>query len=487
MKNNQIKIALFAIGLTTLISCNKLKDFGDTNVNPNNITTPATYAVLTNVLTGISGWATDGNATIWIQYSSETQYPGTGLYAIPVFGFGTYTGSLLNLKTIINANSNPDEVAVARILTQYIYWHLTDALGDIPYSDALKGTTPKYDKQEDIYKAMIAELTAAKNQIINSGGLKGDILNGNNALKWKKFANSLRAMMAIQLSKRYPGATEYAATQFKAALADGVIDNNADNIKLDFPGGNFKNPYWGAHDGARDNGVSVHLYNMLAALGDGRQVVFGSSNIPVIYGVKEATINAFIKSNPNWSRLLADEDLIPGSGLKDNPRCFRHETSPVFMLTAAQLFMARAEAAVRGWTAEDKTSMLTQGVNASFAQWGLPSPAASYFTQSLVVLDGPVINSASDLKKVAEQTYLASFPNGRAGWNSWRRTGFPVLTVATDPLNPAHVVTPRRYTFVPATGSTFSEYLLNPVGVASSTATLSPAGDLQENRMWWDK
>ena len=122
-------------------------------------------------------------------------------------------------------------------------------------------------------------------------------------------------------------------------------------------------------------------------------------------------------------------------------------------------------------------------VNASFAQWGLALPPASYFAQSAVVLDG----GANDLKKIAEQTYLASFPNGRAGWNSWRKSGFPVLTVAPDPLNPAHVVTPRRYTFVPATGSTFSEYLLNPAGVASSTATLSPSGDLQENRMWWDK
>jgi len=42
MKNYKIKIALFSLGLTTLISCNKLKDFGDTNVNPADITNPAT-------------------------------------------------------------------------------------------------------------------------------------------------------------------------------------------------------------------------------------------------------------------------------------------------------------------------------------------------------------------------------------------------------------------------------------------------------------
>ena len=151
MKNNKIKIAFFVLGLAALISCNKLKNFGNTNVNPSDITNPATYAILTGVETGISGWATDNNATVWVQYTSETQYPGIGLYAVPTFGMGSYTGPLLNLKTIIDKKSSDDEVAVARILTQYIYWHITDALGDIPYSEALKGTIPKYDKQEDIY------------------------------------------------------------------------------------------------------------------------------------------------------------------------------------------------------------------------------------------------------------------------------------------------------------------------------------------------
>jgi hypothetical protein len=479
MKNTQIKIALFAIGLTTLISCNKIKDFGDTNVNPAAISNPSTYAILTGVETGISGWAKDANASAWIQYSSETQYPGEGIYDVTstYFGFtGTYTGSLLNLRTIINANNNPDEVAAARVLTQYIYWHITDALGDIPYSQAFISNAPAYDKQEDIYKGMIAELKAAKNQFANTGGLRGDILNGNDVNKWIKFANSLRAMMAIQLTKKYPGATEYAATEFKAAIADGVIETNADNIQLNFPGGSYKNPYWGDFDGARDNGESTTIYNILSNLGDARHNAFGTSNTPVPFGLKEANINAWIKANVNWSHLLANNQRL--------------ETSPVYMLTASQVFMARAEAAVRGWTTENKTAMLTAGVNASFAQWGLPLPAASYFAQAGVILDG-----TNDIKKVAEQAYLAGFPNGRAGWNVWRRTGYPVLTNAPEPLNAAHITIPRRYTFIPATSSTFSEYSLNPTNIAASVARLgantvagTAAGvDQPEAKIWWDQ
>lgn len=467
MKN--IKIALLSVGVTALVSCSKVKDFGDTNVNPAAITTPTTYAILTSVESGISGWANDGTASAWIQHTSESQYPSEGLYDIGAtyFGFGTYTGPLLNLKTIITTSTNTDEIACARILTQYIYWNLTDNLGDIPYSQT-GSTSPAYDKQQDIYKGMIAELKAAKNSFIGSGSLRGDILNNNDVNKWKKFANSLRAMMAIQLTKRFPNAGDYAATEFKAAIADGVIESNADNVGLTYPGGSFKNPFWGDYDGARDNGESTTIFNLLAGFNDARQNAFGTSTTPVPFGVKEATINAFTKNNPSWSHKLAAP--------------FRTETSTVWMLTASQLFLARAEAAARGWTTEDKTAMLVAGVNASYAQWNLGTPAANYFTQSGVVLDG-----TNDIKKIAEQEYLAAFPNGKAAWNSWRRTGFPVLAVAPDPINPAHTTIPRRYTFTPASVSTFSEYNMNPANLNAAISRLVPATDQPESKIWWDQ
>ena len=331
-----------------------------------------------------------------------------------------------------------------------------------------KNNNPAYDKQLDIYKGMIAELKAANTQFVNSGALRGDILNNNNVALWKKFANSLRAMMAIQLTKKFPGSAEYAATEFKAAITDGVIENNADNIKLVYPGGSFKNPFWGDFDGARDNGVSTTLYGLLNTLGDARQTVYGTSNTPVPFGLKEANINAWIKANIGWSHKLAP--------------AFRAENSPVYLLTASQLYLARAEAAVRGWTTEVKTTMLTLGVNASFDQWGLAAPSAAYFAQPNVVLDG-----TNDLKKVSEMAFISCYPNGKAAWNIYRRTGYPALAVAPEPLNPAHTTIPRRYTFAPASASSFSEYILNAANVSAAVARLAPATDNPESKIWWDQ
>lgn len=470
MKNKNIKTALFALGVTSLVSCNKIKDFGDTNVNPGAITSPTSYAILTNVESGITGYIIGANETAWIQHTSESQYPSEGLYDVTstYYGFGSYTGNLLNLRTVIQQNRNADEVAAARVLTQYIYWQITDNLGDIPYSQAFNSKTPAYDKQEDIYKGMIAELKAAKAQFANTGGMKGDILLNNNVPQWIKFANSLRAMMAIQLTKKYPGASDYAATEFKAAIADGVITNNADNVGLTYVDANFKNPYWSNFDGARDNGESTTMWNLLNGLSDGRQAAIGTSNIPLPFGVKEATINAFLKNNPGWSHMLAASQ--------------RQVNGTIYLLTAAQLYLARAEAAARGWTTEDKTAMLVAGVNASFTQMGLTAPPASYFAQGALTLDG-----SNDIKKIAEQVFIASFPNGKAAWNNWRRTGFPVLTPAPDPLNPAHSTIPRRYTFTPASASTFSEYNLNAANVAAAVSRLSPATDAPESKIWWDQ
>lgn len=465
--NYKVKSLLFGAGLAMLtVSCNKLKDFGDTNVNPNDIATPTTYAILTGVETGLAGWANTNQGQIWIQYFSETQYPGTGLYAIPQFDFaGTYSGQLLNLKTIIDKSTNSEEIGVARILTQYIYWNLTDRYGDIPYAEALQGKVPAYSKQEDIYKGMIAELKAAQASFTNSGGLRGDIVYGGDVTKWKKFANSLRAVMALRLSKKFPAAGGYAATEFQSAIADGVIEDNADNCKVVYPGGDFKNPYWLAHDGARDNGESENLYGILNGFSDGRQAAYGSSTKAVPSGIKEADINAWIKNNIDWSRAYAPE--------------YRTETSPVVIMNASQVYLARAEAADRGWTTENVKDMYENGIKASFDQWALPAPPASYFSQAGVELTAAP-GSNGNLKQIATQRYLAAFPDGTQGWSEWRRTGYPVIAPAPAPLNGTHTTIPRRFVYG------LGEYTLNPEGVAAAVANL-PGGDVQESKVWWDQ
>ncbi len=457
-----------ALGLF-FTSCKRYSsDFGDTNVNPGVTGSPILAALLTNVESAVAGYSSNTRAGLYCQYFSETQYTDVSLYSLPQINFeGEYSGILYDLQNIINTNSSNNMTQVARILKAYFYSTITDRWGDVPYSQALQGnSSPIFDKQADIYPAMIQELTQAVASFNTSSAISGDIIYGGNAAKWKKFANSLRMRLALQLTKKFPASSGYAAQQFNAALNDagGYITDNADNMVVVHPGGNFKSPWYNLYDGRKDFGQSDVMVGVLASLGDGRQTSYGTSTTGVPYGRLRSYVDPWTSANPNWSRILKES--------------LRPETGSVVILAAAETFLARAEAADRGWTSENMNTVYQAGINASFAQWGVAAPAAAYFTQSGVALANPA-GTAANIRNLAIQQYIAGYPDGMRGWNIWRRTGFPVLTPALDATNSSKQI-PRRYTYGQTT------YGSN-TAATTAAAGLLPGGDTQDSKIWWDQ
>lgn len=454
--------------LWTATGCDKFEDFGDTNVNPGATTTPIVGALLTNVQAGLGGYASFTRPGLYGQYFSETQYTDASLYAIPQINFsGEYSGSLYDLQNIINVNISNNQSVVARILQQYIFWTITDRWGDVPYSEALTGNpNPKFDSQETIYKGMIATLKTAVTQFDNTSQITGDIMYNGNVASWKKLANSLRLLMTIRLSKVYRGASDYAATEFKSALADpaGIITTNAENFRLDYPGGNFKQTWFNTYNGRKDFAESATMTTLTSALGDGRQAAFGSSTVGIPYGLSRAKAEAFTAANTNWAFVLAPN--------------YRDEDDEVVVVSAAQVTLARAEAADYGWTSENLTTLYQDGIRLSFAQWGIAAPAASYFTQPTVTLSAAP-GTGANLRPIAIQRYLASYPDGLQGWSIWRKTGFPQLTPAPDATNPSKLI-PRRYTYGQG------EYASNQAATEAAAGAIT-GGDTQDARVWWDK
>ncbi len=466
------------LGLSLITGCD-YGDFGDTNQNPGATSDPITSALLTNVQSGIGAYATNNSwrPALYCQYFSETQYTDASLYSSNKADIPSYAGMLMDLQNIIKYNTDPatkdkvtvngsnnNQIAAATILKTYILWVITDRYGDIPYTGILLGTTEiVYDKQETVYKGLISELKKAVDLFDNGAALKGDIVyNGDNA-KWKKLANSLRVLMALRLSKRYPGASDYSATEIKAALAHsaGTIESNADNFVIAYPGGNFKNPYYGMYDGRKDYGESETMVKLLGSINDNRQKAFGTSTEGVPYGWTRSRIEGWTSTHPNWSKVLDDR--------------YRAENSPLVMVAASHVLLARAEAADRGWTTENVQSRYEAGIKASFAQWGVGEPAGAYFSQADVALGA----TGTNLKKIATQRYIATYPDGHQGWAEWRRTGFPVLTPAPDATNSSKQI-PRRFIY----GN--HEYNLTGVALQSAIASLE-GGDTMDSKVWWDK
>ncbi|MDB5131369.1 MAG: hypothetical protein JWR02_1118 [Mucilaginibacter sp.] len=485
--------------LTTLLiwavaGCKKPSDFGNANVDPSATTTPIVSALLANVEQGLPGYASTNTEPIYgaqyAQYFSETQYPSSSLYVLPSVNFvPTYSGSLYDLQNVINLNQSKNSVAVAKIMQQYIYWVLTDSFGDLPYSQALlgiKSITPVYDKQEDIYKGILATLTSAVASM-DAAPIAGDLFYGGDPAGWKRAANSLRMLVAIQLSAKVPGTSDYAATAFKAAQSDpaGYITTNAQNFALTYPGGTFKDPYYNLYNGRTDYGESKTMTDITGSLGDGRTVVFGgaftdpgqttggtqTSAVGVPYGLDRGGVTAFTGANPGYALVLRADK--------------RTDKGTVVIISAAETVLAIAEAINIGWTTGDLNGTYQSGINLSFEQWGLADPSANYFTQSGVALGAPDGNSVAttyataNAKNIAIQQWLAAYPDGHMGWNIWRKTGWPKLTPAPGAQNSSRQIV-RRFVYTP------SEYTTNTVNVKAAVAREPGGVDSQDNPVFWD-
>lgn len=479
MKKKLIYTSLVGLLLLGGTGCKKFTEFGDTNDNPAATTKANVSALMTNSLAGLGDYAFQVIPGYYAQYFSQSQYPDAMLYSLQQLSFtGHYSGRLYDLENIKIQNVSNNQNQVATIVQQYIFWRITDMWGDVPYSQALKGiefNAPEYDTQENIYKGILASLTAAVGAFDGSP-ITGDIIYNGDVASWKRLANSLRLVASLQLSKRYPGANDYAATQFKAALADpaGVITTNSQNFQLNFPGGNFKNTIWDGYNGRKDYGESKTMTDLMASLGDVRQGVFGgaseengnvaSSSLGIPYGGDKATTEGFTNNNPTWARVLRGDKRL--------------ENSPMYIVTASHVALARAEAANLGWTTEALTAMYNQGITLSHEQWGVAAPSATYLNN--VALGA--VGTASNIQRISVQRYIAYYPDGTSGWNVWRKTGFPALTPAVAATNATEgKVIPRRYAYAT------SEQQSNKANNDAAIARLPGGQNLQSARIWWDQ
>ncbi|WP_231427025.1 SusD/RagB family nutrient-binding outer membrane lipoprotein [Pedobacter sp. Leaf250] len=478
MKKKFIYTSLIGLLLAGSIGCKKIEDFGIANDNPAATTTPRVDALLTNSIQNLRGYTFFVTGGYYAQYFSQSQYPDAMLYALNQDGFtGNYSGILYDLENIQLVNSSNNQNQVAKILQQYVYFQLTNRWGDLPYSQALKGITvnaPAYDTQEAIYKGMLAALTTAATSFDGSA-ITGDVIYNGDVASWKRVANSLRLVMSIQLSKKYPGASDYAATQFKAALADagGVIITNAQNMTIIPAAPNFRNVIWDGYNGRKDYGESKTMTDLTGSLADARQAVFGgaseqqgntaTSSVGIPYGGDKGTTEGFTNNNPTWARVLRGDK--------------RDQSSPMYVITASQIALIRAEAANLGWTTESLSSLYVQGITLSHEQWGVSAPSATYLANANVAVGA--VGAVNNVRNISTQRYLASYPDGQQGWNIWRKTGFPTLVPASAAVNSSKQI-PRRLAY------SATEQTTNKANNDAAIARLT-GGNTQDARMWWDQ
>ncbi|WP_373397470.1 SusD/RagB family nutrient-binding outer membrane lipoprotein [Algoriphagus halophilus] len=200
----------FALALT---SCDK--DFEEINMNPNSPETVSSSLLLPTIIRNstneISGKAW-GYGNVVMQYTAKIQFTNEDRYNWGPEGnpYSTFYNSLRDINNMISISTEANQnnyVAVAKIMRAHMFSFMTDAYGDLPYSEATKAKEsinyPVFDSQEQIYSNILSELEEA-NELLGSTNevIEGDILFEGDVMSWKKFANSLRLRILMRLSDR---------------------------------------------------------------------------------------------------------------------------------------------------------------------------------------------------------------------------------------------------------------------------------------------
>ena len=401
----------------------------------------------------------------------------------------------------------------SRIIAAFSYARLTDFYGNIPYTEANQGIEgtffPHYDKQSDIYPAILAELNDAASKISASNpddGFKAaDMIFNGDIAKWQKWAYSLLLRYAMRISN--VDAT-MAADYVSKAIAGGVMTSNADNawVPMD-AGGSLWNDWNGISrafypgDGEQPSYLSETLIKFLKGTNQADTTDDDPRLMIISGGIGPWSLTGFTPVAGGTSRINQlglpnghDHDqlvTILGHAFEDNTTWSRinpkllDNSAPYLIMNAAEVEFLQAEALERGigtgitGTAEDhynagvKDAMqMFTPFNASFAV--SDADVAAYLAKYPYGLGG-VKGGESKLEQIGWQMWMAHWFMWFEAWNDWRRTQTPTLVPTNYTNNLTGGKIPRRLRYPN------DEVAGNP----NYSAGASLPNDLL-TKVWWD-
>jgi len=475
MKNYIKNWSLILLTVFAFQACETV-DFGDENLNPNSPSTASTAALLTNAQRFIPTVVSEVNSNMMVQYISQITYTEGSRYEQFEWSYDAwYSGPLKDLQEIIDLNTeDPDayknggstenQIAVARIMKAYFYLYLTDRWGMIPYSEALQGSEnikPAFDTQEAIYNGLFTEIDEALGSINTSGTLKGDIIFNGDLNHWKKFANTMKLVMAMRVSNVNQSLGTQKLTE---AYNAGVIGSVSENMHYPYLTEDTNdNPWQDRFQTREDFAVSDVFVDFLNDHNDPR--ISAYAELPLSDATGTYVGCPYGVANPNV--LQSDISFITSDIIYDGTQ------AGGMIFSYAQVCFSMAEAALRGMTAVgDAETWYNLGIDASMAQWGVAdADAAAYKAQAGVAYD-----ASKALEQIATQKWAALYMQGAEAWSEWRRLDFPKLSPAADALSGNGI--PVRNGYAALTKSLNAE---------SYNAAVSAQGpDNQDTRLWWD-
>ncbi|MCC2547168.1 SusD/RagB family nutrient-binding outer membrane lipoprotein [Hymenobacter sp. BT175] len=509
-----------AIGGTALTSCEK---FLDVNTDPNNPTVATPNFLLPGIIS--NGIQTQMFSALRTPYFSQylvsrtrnslgnDQYYLTTAQSTNTFNYSYFYsgGNIPLMQAQAQKEGSPYYVGAGKIMQAMILAHLTDMLGDVPYSEAYQGGanyTPKYDPQEQLYSNIYQLLDEGAAEMAKPASenlrplyttvpsISGDILYQGNTTKWIKLARALKARQLNHLTKK----SSYDPNAI-LALCDQGFTSSADDAQLQYQVAVA--PLTGTTNifgTTRANfGTATFSANFIKYLN-------GTTYSGVIdprFGIMAPTTSTGADPGNGITGNLA-----PGSTLTDfYASWYARDLGYFEVITYHEQKFIEAEAAFRAGNKTRALAAYREGIRAHMRKIGVGGTA----TQSTITVTYPVITEAQitaylssaavaqteaalTLRNIMEQKYIALFLNPES-WTDVRRYdysnsiyvnfAYPAnsvntqISTQTDPT--------RRFPRRMLPGATEVLYNPNAILKAYSDVGAISEGDYITAPMWFDR
>lgn len=518
--------ALLFLSGAVLLTSSCTKNFQELNTNPNALSNAQTISILGSAIGPME-------QNIYSNYQTA-QNLSADAYAGYMMSPTPFNGGLNNLDYFMISGWNqngfddpyklimapvskmaaagvrtkaPEIWAVALLIQVEAMDRVTDRFGPVPYTKA--GTSLKsipYDSQETIYETFFKQIDTAVANLrtyitANPGKTSlgaGDLIYNGNYVEWLKFANSLRLRLAMRIVKVDP---QLAQQQGEEALSapGGLLTMPSDDAAFTQAGGR-SNDVWTVTASYGDNRLNAALGTYMTGYNDPRLPVYCTpASDPAVAGQYEGIRIGSITSKNNKSD-------YENYGSFNTANTFS-QTAPQLLMTAAEVWFLKAEAALRGWAgAGDAEADYETGIRTSFAQWSITDPTIinNYINSTstptayvdpkdatnnspaltnITVKWNPLATNERKLERVITQKWLAIFPDGQEAWADYRRTGYPKLFPVVNNFSAGTISTQIQVRRLPYPSD---EYNNNTAAVNDAVKNLLGGPDNGGTRLWWD-
>lgn len=531
MKRNYIKTILYLsllVGTAGISSCTK--NFDEMNAPWKDAQTADINSLFNGVVASIElGAQEQATANTWIypitQLGTIVSSSGYTMQNASNELWENYYRALISLRQIDQMiNDSPDKAkyqniqAMSNIIKAYKTLKITDIFGDIPFSEAglanLGPTNyaPKFDTQKSIYesqlnelKAAVANLSTASDQI--NIGSSESLFNGDIA-QWKKFGNSLRLRYALRM---HDANASIAAAHVQEALTLPLLEN-IENVGITPAVQGFTGEWreWSFHAGLYLRMGST-AWNMLSdsdnpagtGIFDPRAKIFFETNVKNEWAPKEQN-TAVTDGGEPYNRRRDEDWSNKGDGnLISNFNYYfgRDKNIPELIITAAEVYFLKAEAATKGIgravSLADAKTNYENGVKSSINFWTSMAIKSSVWKENKpsAMPTNSELNTVLANHKVAFSTSLATndalkliytqrwLDNFRQPYEAW------ALTRQTDATPKATIdenLYQNLYGQILRLNYADKEYQYNLKNTLLATDQETNAQTWQKAKVWWD-